>query len=93
VETVKAYTAHERSVLVEVTELRGAARTVSQDDVAARAKAEGALSAASARVFARAMAAAVPVSSNSGFSGDGGSGWRRRWRLVARRGDSGRLPC
>jgi hypothetical protein len=47
---VKAYTTHERSVLEQVTELRGAARTVSQDDVAARAKAEGALSAASARV-------------------------------------------
>jgi LemA protein len=54
VEAVKGYAAHERGVLTEVTELRGAARTVPQDDVAGRAKAEGALSAALGKLFALA---------------------------------------
>src|ERR1700739_4076279 len=45
VEAVKGYAAHERTVLEEVTALRGAARAVPADDVAGRAKAEGALSA------------------------------------------------
>jgi LemA protein len=52
VETVKGYAAHERSVLEEVTELRGAARAVPADDVVARAKAEGALSAALGKLLA-----------------------------------------
>lgn len=54
VETVKGYAAHERSVLEEVTELRGAARALPSDDVARRAQAEGALSAALGRLFALA---------------------------------------
>jgi len=52
VQTVQGYAAHERSVLEEVTQLRGAARAVAADDVAARAQAEGALSAALGRLFA-----------------------------------------
>jgi len=52
VDTVKGYAAHERSVLEEVTALRGAARALPSDDVAARAQAEGALSAALGRLFA-----------------------------------------
>jgi LemA protein len=52
VETVKGYAAHERGVLDEVTQLRGAARALPSDDVAARAQAEGALSAALGRLFA-----------------------------------------
>ncbi len=52
VETVKSYAAHERGVLDEVTQLRGAARAVSESDVAARAQAEGALSGALGRLFA-----------------------------------------
>ena len=51
VETVKAYAAHERAVLEEVTALRGAAGMLAHDDVTARAKAEGALSAALGRVL------------------------------------------
>jgi LemA protein len=54
VETVKGYAAHERSVLEEVTELRGAARALPSDHVARRAQAEGALSAALGRLFALA---------------------------------------
>jgi LemA protein len=54
VETVKGYAAHERSVLEEVIALRGAARAVPADDVAARAKAEGALSSALGKLFALA---------------------------------------
>lgn len=54
VETVKGYAAHERAVLEEVTELRGAARALPSDDVARRAQAEGALSAALGRLFALA---------------------------------------
>lgn len=56
VEAVKGYAAHERSVLEEVTALRGAARAVPADDVAGRAKAEGALSAGLGKLFALAEA-------------------------------------
>jgi LemA protein len=52
VEAVKGYAAHERGVLQEVTELRGAARALPSGDVAARAQAEGALSAALGKLFA-----------------------------------------
>jgi LemA protein len=52
VDTVKGYAAHERSVLEEVTQLRGAARAVPEGDVAARAQAEGALSVALGKLFA-----------------------------------------
>ena len=52
VDTVKGYAAHERNVLDEVTQLRGAARAVPSGDVAARAQAEGALSLALGRLFA-----------------------------------------
>ena len=52
VETVKGYAAHERGVLEEVTQLRGAARAVPEGDVAARAQAEGALSGALGRLIA-----------------------------------------
>jgi len=54
VEAVKAYAAHERSVLQEVTEARGTARALPADDVARRAQAEGALSAALGRLIALA---------------------------------------
>jgi LemA protein len=56
VSTVKGYAAHERGVLEEVTELRNAARAVPADDVAGRAKAEGALSLALGRLLAVAEA-------------------------------------
>jgi LemA protein len=52
VEAVKGYAAHERNVLDEVTQLRGAARAVPMNDVAARAQAEGALSAGLSRLIA-----------------------------------------
>jgi len=52
VEAVKGYAAHERGVLDEVTQLRGAARAVPESNVAARAQAEGALSAALGRLIA-----------------------------------------
>ena len=52
VETVKGYAGHERGVLDEVTQLRGAAQAVPQGDVAARAVAEGALSGALGRLIA-----------------------------------------
>ena len=52
VETVKAYAGHERSVLEEVTALRGAARALPTDDVASRAQAEGALSVALGKLLA-----------------------------------------
>ncbi len=52
VDTVKGYAAHERSVLEQVTEMRAAARAVPQGNVAARAQAEGALSAALGRLLA-----------------------------------------
>jgi LemA protein len=54
VDSVKGYAAHERSVLEEVTQLRGAARALPQGDVAARGLAEGALSAALGKLFALA---------------------------------------
>jgi len=54
VEIVKGYAAHERTVLEQVTELRGRARALPADDVARRAQAEGALSAALGRLFALA---------------------------------------
>ena len=52
VAAVKGYAAHERSVLEEVTQLRGAARALPEGDVAARAQAEGALSAALGKLMA-----------------------------------------
>jgi LemA protein len=52
VETVKAYAGHERSVLEEVTALRGAARALPTDDVASRVQAEGALSVALGKLLA-----------------------------------------
>jgi LemA protein len=54
VDSVKAYAAHERTVLQEVTELRAAARSLPDDDVARRARAETALSGALGRLFALA---------------------------------------
>jgi len=54
VEAVKGYAAHERSVLEEVTALRGAASGVPRDDVAGRARAETALSAGLAKLLALA---------------------------------------
>jgi LemA protein len=54
VDTVKGYAAHERSVLEEVTQLRGAARALPEGDVAGRARVEGALSASLGRLFALA---------------------------------------
>jgi LemA protein len=52
VETVKGYAAHERSVLEEVTQLRGAASALPAGDVESRAQAEGALSLALGRLMA-----------------------------------------
>lgn len=52
VEAVKGYAAHERSVLDEVTQLRGAARALPSDDIAGRARAEGALSIALGKLIA-----------------------------------------
>jgi LemA protein len=54
VESVKGYATHERSVLEEVTRLRNAAREVPVDDVAGRAQAERALSAAIGKLVALA---------------------------------------
>ena len=54
VDSVKGYAAHERSVLEEVTQLRGKARALPQGDVAARAQAEGALSVALGKLIALA---------------------------------------
>ena len=54
VDIVKGYAAHERTVLDEVTKLRGEARALPEGDVAGRAKAEGALSLALGRLFALA---------------------------------------
>ncbi len=56
VDTVKGYASHERGVLEEVTELRNQARAASPDDVAGRAKIEGALSMALGRLLAVAEA-------------------------------------
>lgn len=52
VEVVKGYAAHERGLLEDVTKLRGAATSLSRDDVAQRAQAEGALSVALGRLIA-----------------------------------------
>ncbi|MBS0533019.1 MAG: LemA family protein [Proteobacteria bacterium] len=52
VETVKGYAAHERGVLDDVTRLRGQASALPRDDIAARAQAEGALSAALGKLMA-----------------------------------------
>jgi LemA protein len=52
VESVKGYAAHERSVLEEVTDLRGAVRALPADDVVRRAQAEGALSVALGKLIA-----------------------------------------
>jgi LemA protein len=54
VEVVKGYAGHERSVLEDVTRLRGAARALPADDVASRAQAEGALSLALGKLVALA---------------------------------------
>jgi LemA protein len=54
--TVKGYAAHERQVLEQATELRAAAGRVPEGDVAARARAEGQLSAAIGRLMALAEA-------------------------------------
>jgi LemA protein len=52
VDSVKGYAAHERSLLEDVTQKRGAARALPEGDVAARAQAEGALSVALGRLIA-----------------------------------------
>jgi LemA protein len=54
VDTVEGYASHERSVLEEVTRMRGAARALPEGNVAARARAEAALSASLGRLFALA---------------------------------------
>lgn len=54
VETVKGYASHERELFARVTELRNAARALPDADVAGRAQAESALSAALGRLFALA---------------------------------------
>lgn len=56
VDTVKGYASHERGVLEEVTELRNQARAAPEQDVAGRAKIEGALSMALGRLLAVAEA-------------------------------------
>ncbi|MET1414056.1 LemA family protein [Roseibium sp. HPY-6] len=56
VETVKGYAAHETETLDAVTQLRTSANAVSKEDVAGRAKAEGALGQALGRLFAVAEA-------------------------------------
>jgi LemA protein len=56
IETVKGYAAHERGVFDEVTKLRTQAQSVPPGDVAARAKAEGALSLGLGRLLAVAEA-------------------------------------
>ena len=53
-EAVKGYAGHERSVLEDVTRLRGAARALPDNDVASRAQAEGALSLALGKLVALA---------------------------------------
>ena len=52
VDAVKGYAGHERSVLEEVTKLRGAARALPDNDVASRAQAETALSLALSKLVA-----------------------------------------
>lgn len=52
VETVKGYMDHERDTLSAVTEMRAKAQGVGGDDVAGRARAEGALGMALGKLFA-----------------------------------------
>ncbi|MBH0237521.1 LemA family protein [Methylobrevis albus] len=67
VETVKGYAGHERETLEQVTRMRTAAAGVPSGDVAGRAAAEGALSAAIGRLFA--VAEAYPdLKANQNFS-------------------------
>ncbi|HKS85818.1 MAG TPA: LemA family protein [Pseudolabrys sp.] len=54
VEAVKGCAAHERSVLDDVTQLRAAAGALPSDDIAGRARAEGALSLALGKLVALA---------------------------------------
>lgn len=54
VEAVKGYVGHERSVVEDVTRLRGAARSLPANDVTGRAQAEGALSLALGKLVALA---------------------------------------
>ncbi|HZP71217.1 MAG TPA: LemA family protein [Pseudolabrys sp.] len=54
VEAVKGYATHERSVLEEVTRLRGVARDLPADNVSGRAQAERALSTALGKLVALA---------------------------------------
>lgn len=56
VSTVKGYAAHERQTLEQATELRAAAGRVREGDVAARAAAEGKLTAAIGKLMALAEA-------------------------------------
>ncbi len=56
VSTVQGYAAHERTVLEQATALRAAAGNVPQGDVAARAAAEGQLTAAIGKLIALAEA-------------------------------------
>ncbi|POF34778.1 LemA family protein [Roseibium marinum] len=56
VETVKGYATHETETLDKVTDLRTRANSLSRDDVAGRAEAEGQLSLALGRLFAVAEA-------------------------------------
>ncbi|MEP3278940.1 MAG: LemA family protein [Stappiaceae bacterium] len=52
VETVKGYMSHERETLETVTQMRANTQSVSGDDIAGRAKAEGALGMALGKLFA-----------------------------------------
>ncbi|MEP2706832.1 MAG: LemA family protein [Roseibium sp.] len=52
VETVKGYASHEQDTLDQVTQLRTQVSSLSADDVAGRAKAEGMLSQALGKLFA-----------------------------------------
>ncbi len=52
VETVKGYAAHEQDTLDQVTQLRAQVSSLSPDDVAGRAQAEGMLSQALGKLFA-----------------------------------------
>lgn len=54
VETVKGYAGHERTLLEDVTRLRGTASALPADDIAGRAQAEGALSIALGKLVALA---------------------------------------
>src|SRR5688572_6221537 len=56
VDSVKGYAAHERDVLQTVAALRSAASALPPDDVAGRARAEGALAQALGRLMALAEA-------------------------------------